>query len=411
MTFRPYLVASLVAASLSAPSWTQAADATWFVNSGTWATGANWTPATAPGATTGNTNTDTATFLDNATGALRTIAVDAGRNVQNIVINQSTSIVSPATGAYSFSSGSLVLTSGGSITYNNNVVGGVTSRAIFNQPITLGGASGGTYAFTSNRSSTNAGGLVLNGSAPISGQATAGNTMTLTLNGNSTAFNTSNANSVRGVISDGAAGGKVALTKDGAGTWMLFGNQTYTGATTVNAGTLIIYGSTAAASAVTVNSGATFTGTGTVNGSTTLTDGSHLQAGIGTGTVATFNLASLNTADGAIMDIEFGVNTNDRIAVSGQLSLSGTTDINLYALGTTNPFLTEGTYTIITAGSITGFSASSFSVANAQSGFTYNFNNTGTAITLDVVPEPSTYALLGLGLAAVLWRARRLRRA
>ena len=42
---------------------------------------------------------------------------------------------------------------------------------------------------------------------------------------------------ITGVIGDGTAGGKVAVTKTGASTWTLQGTNTYTGTTTLTAGT------------------------------------------------------------------------------------------------------------------------------------------------------------------------------
>lgn len=414
MTFRPHLIASLVAASLGAPTLALAADATWAQGSGTfaWATGANWTPTAAPGATSGTTNTDTAVFNNNPGATTGTVTVDANRNLQNIIINQSSNA---ATSPYSFGGGPFRLTSGGAVTFNSSIATG-TIRTIFNSAsVILGDTAGGTYSFTSNRiSGANIGGLVFNNNATVSGAASTGNTMTLTLNGNSPSSHTSFGNSIRSVVSDGTGGGKLAVTKAGTGTWVLFGDNTYTGATTVNAGTLMLYGSTGSGSAVAVNSGGTLVGGGTINGAATLNSGGHLQAGnlgnTGTSTVGTLTMGSLTSSGGGFLDIEFSsISLYDVYAITGALTLTGTTNVNLFAVATSNPFITQGTYTIMTAASISGFNASSFTVANAQSGLTYNFNNTGTAITLEVVPEPSTYALLGLGLGAVLWRIRRRR--
>ena len=61
----------------------------------------------------------------------------------------------------------------------------------------------------------------------------------------------------------GGTGG--SLTKIGTGTLTLSGNNTYTGATTVNAGKLIVDGSIASSSNVTVAAGATLGGHGTVS--------------------------------------------------------------------------------------------------------------------------------------------------
>ncbi len=74
----------LPSAILLAASSAYAASATWNVNAdGNWATGGNWSPASAPGATSGTTNTDTATFGSIIT-ANRTVTVDDNRNITPI---------------------------------------------------------------------------------------------------------------------------------------------------------------------------------------------------------------------------------------------------------------------------------------------------------------------------------------
>ncbi len=76
---------------------------------------------------------------------------------------------------------------------------------------------------------------------------------TLTLTGSSTGNNT-----VANALTDSAKG-KLAISKTGAGKWNLSGNNSYTGATTVNAGTLALGSVNAlgATSSTTVKSGAT----------------------------------------------------------------------------------------------------------------------------------------------------------
>ena len=64
-----------------------AADASWTGGTGTqlWSTGTNWSPTSAPGATSGTTNSDTATF--NTAAGATTITIDAGRNLLNLPVS------------------------------------------------------------------------------------------------------------------------------------------------------------------------------------------------------------------------------------------------------------------------------------------------------------------------------------
>src|SRR5690606_27264960 len=84
-------------------------------------------------------------------------------------------------------------------------------------------------------------------------------------------------NFVTGIISDGVGGGKVAVSKSGAGDWTISGANTYTGGTTVSQGFL-------RAQAIGTPQQILSLGTGDV----TLSGGTlQLQASVGSGTVIT----------------------------------------------------------------------------------------------------------------------------
>ena len=78
----------------------------------------------------------------------------------------------------------------------------------------------------------------------------------------------------RGVIDDkdqaGSHPGKTSIVKDGSGDWRLTGANTYSGTTKVEAGTLIVNGTHSGSGAITVNSGATLAGKGTLTGAVTM---------------------------------------------------------------------------------------------------------------------------------------------
>ncbi len=183
-----------------------------------WANTLNWVGGTPPGATTGTTNTDTATFT---TSSIVAVTVDAGRNLQNITFG--------GNNTFTLGGSTLLLTSGGTILSNGSAVDQRISA-----PLQIQG-DGGTYTIETNTPGTN---RELQVSGGISGVATAGNTTVLTLTGSSGGNNEITS---AGAITDGTGGGKLALVKDGAGLWILGqsnGTNTYSGGTTIKAGTL-----------------------------------------------------------------------------------------------------------------------------------------------------------------------------
>ena len=328
--------------------------------------------------------------------------------------------------------GTLVL--GGANTYSGNTtVAAGTLRA--GSTTAFGSAT--TSAMTVNAGAT----LQLDGNdnaiASLSGAGTVENAnaiptaATLTTGGDNTDTTFS------GVIQDGTGGGALALTKLGTGTQTLTGTNTYTGATNITDGTLLIDGSTGAGSSVNVLSGGTLGGSGTINGATTIQSGGNHTAGtIGTNTAATQILTSTLTYDagatvtwdlisnstGSGQFDQFNLTTGgDLLAFGGNLNFDidfgssvnfednfWNSQLNEWKVWDTGVVdAAPGTFTI------TNSANPSFNGAFIlRSGNQYGATDT-TGIWLvqtSVIPEPSTYAIFGLGLALFGWTARRRRK-
>ncbi|MDF1824780.1 MAG: autotransporter-associated beta strand repeat-containing protein [Verrucomicrobiales bacterium] len=214
---------------------------------------------------------------------------------------------------------------------------------------------------------------------------------TLTLGGTNTGENR-----IDGVIADNnqPGGGIINLAKDDAGTWLLNGTNTYTGTTTVNGGTLGGTGSIAGG-LTTVKSGATITAA---------TDGTTGTFAIGSGGL------DMEAGSTWLVDLVQGTSV-DLITVGGTLNLN---NANL-VLNDSN-FSDDGSihniasYSTLGATRFNGFSENAF--VTGQNGGTYRINY-GTVnanfITLTAVPEPQTWAAMGLLLAAAFFVYRRRR--
>lgn len=181
-----------------------------------------------------------------------------------------------------------------------------------------------------------------------------------------------------GVGNTGAISGAATLvpntsggvTFTGAGTTTLSGANTFTGAIAVNAGKLGI--------------GGTYTNTVTVSASGGLVVADPAAA------VGTLTVPTLTLSNGASATFETaGGTASDKIVVSGAGGLTlGTTGITLYDSGTTNA-ATEGTYTLFEYSGTLNGNISGLSVLNPRPGYNYNFQNTGSAITVQVVSVDS----------------------
>ncbi len=211
--------------------WTGASDTTW-ANAG------NWTGA-VPGATSGTTNADTATFNQSATNS--PLAIDAGRNVMNITFDTaavSSMTIGTTTGP------ALVLSGGGTIQTTSTV----TNPQTVNAPLVLEGS----YTFTSG-STTGSATLTFGGT--IKPDSANSGLTTLTLNGANTGANT-----IAGVLADNGSA-KLAVSKSDGGTWRLTGTNTFTGGIGVSGGTLRLAATTGTPA---IGGGAAISGSGTL---------------------------------------------------------------------------------------------------------------------------------------------------
>jgi autotransporter-associated beta strand protein len=182
-------------------------------------------------------------------------------------------------------------------------------------------------------------------------------------------------------ISGAITGTLRGLDKQGSGTLRLSGANTFGGPINVTAGTLLLDGSNATLDLVTVLSGAAVGGSGSIGGSLAFSDGAKFV----------FSLTDTLTVNGA--SVTFGSNgfgIADLIGLDSSVAngtytiINGTADINttfLNNLGESNKFdLGDDKFAYFTTGSL----------------------------QVNVVPEPSTWALVLL--AGGGWLVHRLRR-
>jgi autotransporter-associated beta strand protein len=204
----------------------------------------------------------------------------------------------------------------------------------------------------------------------------------------------------------GSIAGTGAVVKSGIEALTLSGANTYTGPTSVIAGTLLVNSPGSLVSPVTVGDSGTLGGTGTA-ASVTVNSGGHIAPGNSIGTLAL--TGGLSLANGAKLDFELGaLGSSDLISMpSSTLTLSGQqfTDFTFTPLSGFGP----GTYTLIDAAGISGgLGLITTGTINGLSA-TLAVDTVHNDLVLNVVPEPSTLALLAvaaLGHVLLTWRLR-----
>jgi hypothetical protein len=182
------------------------------------------------------------------------------------------------------------------------------------------------------------------------------------------------------------------------------GTNTYSGTTIVGAGTLLVNGTNSGTGAVTVSSAATLGGTGSIAGATTVATGGTITGGT-KGSVGALTLTNALTINGTYAaDVLSGTG-------SDTLNLTGTGAAGVLTLGSSSVLTVSGTVNNSSTYDLANYASENgtFATTTLPSGYSLVYG--ATELELVPVPEPAT-VLGGLLMVGTLgWRQRRSLRA
>ncbi len=303
-------------------------------------------------------------------------------------------------GATNASAGAVTVKSGAVLT-NANTFTTIPTLILENATLSAtGGANVNFQAFKLNGTVTATGNSVIDSNTTTNGfnQIHLGGNAV----GSQTTFNVVNVSdtlTVSAVLRNGVTASEIqtGLIKTGSGTMILNAANTYTGDTTIEGGTISLgaSGSIHASSKVVVKSGGTLAGTGNVLGNVTVNNGGTLSPGNSPGTLHVAGNVTLE--EGAILLFELG----DKLEVAGTITLTGNVHMKLssdveagvYKFFGEGKSIAVGTYGIL-----------------LDEGYDYEWDYATGTLTINAVPEPSTYALIGGGIALAVALAVRRRK-
>jgi autotransporter-associated beta strand protein len=347
----------------------------WAINQGTLSVSADNNLGAATGGVTlnGGTLQSTATF-----STARTVNFASASSIDVTGANNLT-LTGSLTGT------GLTKTNTGTLTLNGTGYAGTITIASGGGTLALSGA--GSVSTPSslaiyNGATFDISGLT-NGGTSIGSLSGAG-TGTVNLGANTLTITNANG-TFAGAITDGGAGGSLALT---GGKEILTGTSTYTGATTISNGTLEVDGAITSTSSVTVGAGGTLTGTGIIDPLTvTFASGSTFAPGTTPGTFMTIG-GNLVLAPGATYAVSLNPSNTTYAVINGTATLTGAAVKAFFASGS---YVSKQYAILTTTGGLGGTTFASLTNTNLPAGASDSLSYSADDVYLNLKAGFTTY--------------------